>query len=127
MSDKVTYEYAVIRLVPKVEREEFLNIGVILMSKRKKYLDMKYQIDEPRIRAFAKDVDLADIRKYLEAWEDICAGAPKGGRIGQLELHERFRWLTAARSTIIQSSKVHPGRCDNPAAVLEDLFERYVL
>ena len=127
MPDKVIYEYAVIRLVPKVEREEFLNLGVILMSKRKKYLEMKYQIDEPRIRSFAKDVDLITIRKYLEAWEDICAGAPRGGRIGQLDLHERFRWLTAARSTIIQSSKVHPGRCGDLAEVLENLFERYVL
>lgn len=127
MPDKVTYEFAVIRLVPKVEREEFLNIGVILMSKRKRYLGIKYQIDEQRIQAFAKEVDLPMIQNYLHAWSLVCAGGPAGGPIGQLDLHERFRWLTAARSTMIQSSKVHPGRCLDPNQVLEDLFRRYIL
>jgi hypothetical protein len=126
MPNKATYEYAVIRLVPKVEREEFLNIGVILMSRQKKYLDIKYQVNDARIRAFDQTIDLDLVRKYLQAWASVCRGAPEGGQIGQLDLHERFRWLTAARSTIIQSSKVHPGRCEDPAAVLKALFERYV-
>lgn len=127
MPDKVSYEYAVIRLVPKVEREEFLNVGVMLMSKRKKFLGIKYRLDKARIKAFAKDIDLEMVLKYLKAWEMVGRGKPEGGRIGQLDLHERFRWLTASRSTIIQSSEVHTGICDDPAAVLEDLLERYVL
>ncbi len=127
MQNKVTYEFAVIRLVPKVEREEFLNIGVILFSKRKKYLGIKYQIDEQRITAFSQDVDIEMIRKYLEAWELVCHGGTKGGQIGALELASRFRWLVAARSTIIQSSKTHPGLCEDPEKVLNKLFQLYVL
>jgi hypothetical protein len=127
MQNKVTYEYAVIRLVPKVEREEFMNIGVILFSKRKKYLGIKYMVDKDKIRAFADEVDTDMIQKYLEAWELICEGEPNGGFIGTLELSLRFRWLVAARSTIIQSSKTHPGLCYDPQKVLEDLFNRYVV
>ena len=127
MPNRVTYEFAVIRLVPKVEREEFLNIGVILFSKRKKYLGMKYLIDKNRIHAFSKEVDTDLISSYLEAWESICQGVPNGGRIGQLEQASRFRWLIASRSTIIQSSKIHPGLCEDPEQVLEDLFQRFVL
>ena len=127
MQDRVTYEFAVIRLVPKVEREEFLNIGVILFSKRKKYLGIKYQIDQKRINSFSEEVDTDMIRKYLEAWKLICEGNPSGGFIGTLELSLRFRWLVAARSTIIQSSKTHPGLCHNPEKVLKELFQRYVL
>jgi hypothetical protein len=127
MQDKVTYEYAVIRLVPKVEREEFLNIGVILYSKRKKYLGIKYQIDEKRIRSFSEEVDIDMVSQYLAAWELVCKGGKEGGKIGELDLPTRFRWLVANRSTIIQSSKTHPGLCDKPEEVLEDLFKRYVL
>lgn len=127
MQNRVTYEYAVIRLVPKVEREEFLNVGVILFSKRKKYLGIKYKVDEERIKAFTEKIDVADIRAYLAAWELICKGAPEGGKIGTFDLPSRFRWLVAARSTIIQSSKTHPGLCTEPEKVLEDLFTRYVL
>lgn len=127
MQDKVTYEYAVIRLVPKVEREEFLNIGVILFSKRKKYLGIRFQINEKRITAFSPETDVDLIRKYVEAWEQICKGEPDGGAIGKFEISSRFRWLTAARSTIIQSSKTHPGLCHEPEEVLNELFERFVL
>lgn len=127
MQSRVTYEYAVIRLVPKVEREEFINIGVILFSKRKKYLGIKYKIDESKINAFSDDVDINMIHKYLEAWELICEGDPKGGFIGTLDISLRFRWLVAARSTIIQSSKTHPGICHAPEEVLEDIFNRFVI
>lgn len=122
-----TYEFAIIRLVPKVEREEFLNIGVILFCKQKNYLDIKYKIDEKRISSFSTKVDIHLISKYLEAWESICKGFPKGGSIGKLACSERFRWLVASRSTIIQSSKTHPGLCDKPEKVLEDIFNRCVL
>lgn len=127
MQDKVTYEFAVIRVVPKVEREEFLNVGVILFSKPKKYIGIKYQIDEKRIKAFSEEIDVDALNKYLEAWELVCQGDPKGGNIGKLALPARFRWLTASRSTIIQSSKTHPGLCYDPEKVLEDLFQLYVL
>jgi hypothetical protein len=127
MQDRVTYEFAVIRLVPIVEREEFLNIGVILFSKRKKYLGIKYEINEERINSFSSDVDTDMIRKYLESWEQICKGEPHGGAIGTFELSSRFRWLVASRSTIIQSSKTHPGLCHEPEKVLDQIFERYVL
>lgn len=127
MQNRVTYEFAVIRLVPKVEREEFLNIGVIVFSKKKKYLGIKYHIDEKKIASFSDEVDVNMIRKYLEAWELICRGEPNAGSIGQLELASRFRWLVASRSTIIQSSKTHPGLCSDPEKVLYDIFDRYVL
>lgn len=127
MQSKVTYEYAVVRLVPKVEREEFLNIGVILFSKRKRFLGIRYQIDEAKVKAFSKEVDVKMIHQYLKAWEAVCAGGRQGGKIGELDLASRFRWLVAARSTIIQSSPTHPGLCDDPEAILEKLFQRYVL
>lgn len=127
MPDRVTYEFAVIRVVPKVEREEFLNVGVILFSKRKKYLGIRYQINAERLTAFSSEIDLELIQRYLSAWELVCKGYPEGGRIGEMELASRFRWLTASRSTIIQSSKTHPGLCHEPEKVLEDLFELYVL
>jgi hypothetical protein len=127
MQDKVTYEFAVIRLVPKVEREEFLNIGVIVFSKRKKYLEMKYKIDEKRIGAFSPSVDMEQLRNYLEAWQRICKGGAEAGPIGQLDTAMRFRWLAAPKSTIIQCSQAHPGLCEAPEEVLEELFSAYVL
>lgn len=127
MQNKVTFEYAVVRLVPRVEREEFLNIGVILFSKRKKFLGIRYQIDEAKAKAFSKEVDVDMIQRYLKAWEAVCAGGRQGGKIGELDMASRFRWLVAARSTIIQSSPTHPGLCHDPEAVLERLYQRYVL
>lgn len=127
MQNKVTFEYAVVRLVPRVEREEFLNIGVILFSKRKKFLGIRYQIDEAKVSAFSKEVDVDMIQRYLKAWEAVCAGGRQGGKIGELDMASRFRWLVAARSTIIQSSPTHPGLCHDPEALLKRLYERYVL
>mgnify|MGYP001798272466 CR=1 FL=1 len=126
MQDKVTYEFAVIRVVPKVEREEFLNVGVILFSKSKRYLEMKYYLPEEKLRAFSPDLDIAALESYLKAWEEVCEGSPKGGAIGEFDTASRYRWLTATRSTIIQSSRTHPGLCGDPAEVLEKLFELYV-
>lgn len=127
MPDKITYEYAIIRIVPKVEREEFINIGVILYARRKKYLGMKYHLDKKRLTAFSEDIDIDKIEKYLKAWELVCQGGSIGGPIGALEQHVRFRWLTASRSSIIQSSATHPGLCEDPAKMLMAIFERYVL
>jgi len=127
MQDKCTFEYAIIRLMPMVEREEFFNIGVILFSKNKKFLGMKYHINQKRFEAFSKEMELEALNDYLKAWELICEGEPSGGTIGKLELSDRFRWLTATRSTIIQSSKTHPGLCHDPKEELEAIFEKYVL
>lgn len=127
MPDKEIFEFAIIRFVPKVEREEFLNVGVIVMSKRKNFLKMKYTIDALRLKAFSSDADINLIAEYLNAWNLVCAGGESGGQIGELEVHLRFRWLTASRSTIIQTSEVHPGICFDPEKTLDDIFQKYVL
>jgi hypothetical protein len=127
MQDKVTFEYAIIRLVPKVEREEFFNIGVILFSKRKKFLDIKFEINPNKLEAFASEIELERLANYLNAWKLICDGTAAAGKIGELEISDRFRWLAACRSTIIQSSKTHPGLCESPEKELQDIFEKYVL
>ena len=127
MQDKVTFEYAIIRLVPKVEREEFFNIGVILFSKRKKFLDIKFEINPNKLKAFSSEIELERLNNYLNAWKLICDGTAAGGKIGELEISDRFRWLVACRSTIIQSSKTHPGLCESPEKELQDIFEKYVL
>ena len=127
MQNRVTYEFAIIRLVPKVEREEFINIGVILFSKRKKYLDIKYTIDEKKITALSADIDIKLINQYLEAWSAICQGSPRGGTIGMQIQSFRFRWIVAPKNTIIQCSRAHPGLCEDPQKALEDIFDRYVL
>jgi len=127
MPGSEVYEFSIIRFVPKVEREEFLNVGVILFSKRKEFLGMKVHLDESRLKCFSEDIDIDMLKQYLNAWELVCQGGDKGGSIGSLEMHLRFRWLTATRSTIIQSSKVHPGMCKDPEQILERLFQRFVL
>ncbi len=127
MQDRSTFEYAIIRVVPKVEREEFFNVGVILFCKRKKFLDIKYQISKDKLNAFAPEIELELLNEYLNAWKLICDGDASGGLIGEFELSDRFRWLAACRSTIIQSSKTHPGLCFEPGKELEDIFKTYVL
>lgn len=127
MQDKVTFEYAIIRLVPKVEREEFFNIGVILFSKRKKYLDIKFHINPEKLKVMAPELELDSLNEYLNAWKLICDGKKSAGKIGELEISDRFRWLAACRSTIIQSSKTHSGLCGNPEQELESIFEEFVL
>ena len=127
MPDKLLYEYAVIRVVPKVERDEFFNVGVILMSKERDFLQMKTQVNETKLKALCPEVDADMINAYLDAWALVCEGRKGGGAIGALELRVRFRWLTANRSTIIQSSPVHPGYCDDPEQELEKLFNQLVL
>lgn len=127
MQNRFTYEFAIIRIVPKVEREEFFNVGVILFSKHKKYLNIKYHIDAQKLKTFTEKLDLDYLNNYLKAWDLICKGSPEGGVISKLDLPSRFRWLTASRSTIIQNSKIHPGLCDAPQKELDDLFIRFVL
>lgn len=126
MPNREVYEFAIIRIMPKVERGECINVGVIVFSKQKKYIGIKYVIDHERLKAFSKDIDTEEIKAYLEAWELISNGDQNGGLIAELDLPERFRWLTASKSTILQCSKVHPGLSSDPEAVLQDLFIKYV-
>ena len=95
MPDRFSYEFVIIRVVPKVEREEFMNVGVIVFSKPKRYLDMKYHLDIPRLQALSGEIDIELLKEHLEAWEAICAGAPQGGTIGEQDQPYRFRWLAA--------------------------------
>jgi len=127
MQDRYTFEYATIRIVPKVEREEFFNVGVILFCKWKKFIGIKYYINPEKLKAISPDVELDFLEDYLKAWELVCDGKAAGGKIGAMELSDRFRWLTACRSTIIQSSKTHPGLCEDPQLTLEEIFEKQVL
>lgn len=127
MQDKFVFKYAIIRIVPKVEREEFFNVGVILFCKRKKFLDIKYKIDEDKLKAFSSKIKLELFNDYLKAWKLVCEGNSLSGKIGQLELSERFGWLTASRSTIIQSSKTYSGLENDPNKALEEIFKNHVL
>ena len=122
MQGKQVFEYAVIRVLPKVEREEFINIGVILFSKRAKYIRMKYKLDEERLRVFSSELDVELLEETLQSFEKICNGDKAGGTIAQFDIPERFRWLTAVRSSCIQTSRPHPGFSDNLDSELEKLF-----
>lgn len=127
MPDKLSFEYAVIRIVPMVEREEFINIGVILYCPAKKYLSVLLDVNEKRLKTFSNNLDIDELQKYLQSFQRICNGEKNAGPVGKLSPAERFRWLTATRSTIVQLSKVHPGICADAAATLQKLFEQMVL
>lgn len=127
MPDKVQYEFAIIRVMPQVERGETINVGVVVFSKKLDYIGIKYQVDIERLSALSKDLDIEELHSYLKAWESIAKARPESGKIGTLVTAERFRWLTAAKSTILQCSEVHPGLSVSPERVLEKLFAKYVL
>lgn len=127
MQEKHLYEYAVIRVLPKVEREEFLNVGIILFSKKAKYIRMLYQINESRLKSFSDELDIHLIRSQLEAFAKISSGASDGGPIGKLDIPERFRWLTAVRSSCIQTSRPHPGFSSDLDGTLKKLFQELIL
>jgi len=126
MPEKHLFEYAVIRVVPCVEREEFLNVGVILYSSAQGFLQVRYALNEERIRVFSATLDMDELQGRLHAFECICAGRAQGGPIGQLAIAARFRWLTATRSTVVQTSAVHPGLCTDANQTLERLFDQLV-
>lgn len=127
MPPEKLYEYAIIRLVPKVERGEFLNVGVLLYCRDAAFLDLVYHVDPQRIQAFSPGgVDTVDLAAYLEAHRNICKGTSKSP-IASLPIQERFRWLAATRSTIVQTSKVHLGFSLDPKETLSCLFEQQVL
>jgi hypothetical protein len=124
--DHNTYDYAIIRGVPRVEREEFINAGVIVLCQAKEFLEARIELDEARLRAIDPTPDIESIRAHLATIPAICAGGDNAGPIGRLSRRERFHWLTAPRSTIIQASPVHTGRCNDPAALIERLLDQMV-
>ncbi|MGI4022635.1 MAG: DUF3037 domain-containing protein [Janthinobacterium lividum] len=127
MPEQHVFEYAVIRVVPRVEREEFLNIGVILYCSKQKLLQVRFGLNESKLQAFAADLDISELKKHIAAIEHICAGTKEAGPIGQLDIASRFRWLTATRSTVVQASKVHPGLCADAKETLCRLLAQLVL
>lgn len=127
MPEKHLFEYAVIRVVPCVEREEFINVGVILYCASQGFLKTLYHLPEERLRALNPELDLTELQERLQAFERICAGRSQGGPIGQLPVASRFRWLTATRSTVVQTSAVHPGLCTDPHETLQKLYIKLVL
>lgn len=127
MQDKHLYEYAVIRVLPRVEREEFLNVGIVLFCKKEKFIKVLYRLDEKRLKCLCEDFDIDEIRRNLESFEKICSGAKDGGPIAQLDVPSRFRWLTAVRSSVIQTSRPHPGISITLEDTVQRLFREMVL
>ena len=120
------FQYAIVRVLPHVERGECLNVGVILLCRTRRYLGARITLNEGRLAAFAPDLDPATIRPHLDAIERVAAGDPAAGPIARLSQPERFHWLVAPASTIIQASEVHSGLCNDPAAELDHLIATLV-
>jgi hypothetical protein len=127
MQESHLFEYAVIRIVPHVEREEFMNVGVILYCSKQKFLHSVFELNEARLKALCEKLDLEEVKEHIASFERICGGDPEAGPIGKLPIAERFRWLTATRSTVLQTSKVHPGLSADASKTLLHLHEQLVL
>lgn len=125
MQGKELFEYAVIRLVPRVEREEFINVGVVLYCRGQRFLQTRLSLDPRRCAVLQADMDVDDLSAYLTAFQQICDGS-SANAIAALPPAERFRWLTAKRSAVIQTSAVHPGLCTDAADMLERLYTQLV-
>jgi hypothetical protein len=127
MQEKHLYEYAVIRIVPRVEREEFINVGVIVYCRRPAFLEAAFMLTYDRLEAVFPAINLPEIEANLNVFEQIAAGNKSAGTIATLDMASRFRWLTAKRSTIVQTSAVHPGLCSDPVTTLHHLIKQQVL
>ncbi|MDT0677507.1 DUF3037 domain-containing protein [Autumnicola musiva] len=127
MPEKILYEYAVVRVVPNVEREEFINTGVILFSKKNNFLKVTCKINEEKLELFSNDTDVEQLKINLFAFEKVCKGTKDGGPIAKMDHASRFRWLTATRSASIQTSSPHSGLSDNLDKTLERLYAELVL
>jgi hypothetical protein len=126
VAPEVTYDYAIVRVVPRVERGERINVGVILSCVDEEFLDARIEVDTARLLAFDPSLDLDAIRASLATIPAVCAGGPDAGAIGAMPARDRFRWLVSPRSTVIQMSPVHTGRTHDPAAALDRLLETMV-
>ena len=120
------FDYAIVRVVPRVDREEFVNVGVILYCWPRRFLDARVKLDPARLAALAPRLDVAAIQAQLDLIPRICAGGEPAGALGALSQVERFQWLTSPRSTTIQVSPVHCGLCDDPERELNKLFKEMV-
>lgn len=127
MQDKHLYEYAIIRIVPKVEREEFVNTGVIVFCKKEQYIKVLYKIDKAKLQLYSDELDYDQLEQNLQAFVKIALGAKEGGPIAAFDVPSRFRWMTAVRSSVIQTSRPHPGMCSNLEEISERLFSELVL
>lgn len=126
MPDPCTYDYAVVRVVPRVERGEFVNVGAIVSSDAEGFLEARFALDESRLKALDPRIDLAAVHAALAAIAAVCAGGDGAGAIGRMALRERFHWLVAPRSTMIQTSAVHTGRCSDLESAIESVLDRLV-
>ena len=126
MPAPLSFDFAVIRIVPRVEREEFVNAGVIAFCIGRRWLGALVRLDDTRVKALWPETDLDLVRRHLQAIPKICAGDADAGPIARLSARERFHWLTAPRSTMIQISPVHSGLCAEPEAALRELFQQFV-
>jgi len=126
MPAPASFDYAILRVVPRVDREEFINAGVVVFCLEKKYLDARIVLNEERLRALWPQVDVGLVREHLDAIPRICSGDPQAGPIARLSQRERFHWLTSPRSTIIQPSPVHTGVCDSTESVLARLEKQFL-
>ncbi len=120
------FEYAILRVVPSVEREEFINVGVILSCKKQATLLCKVFLDEKKLMMLDEKADMGIIHSYLESFRQICEGHPNGSPIALQDATSRFRWLTALRSSVIQTSRPHSGLSNNLTETMAKLFEKYV-
>lgn len=127
MQEKNLYEYAIIRVVPRVEREEFLNVGIILFCKKAKFIKMLYTVNEAKLLMLSDDFDLEQFELNLASFQKVAEGGKAGGPIGEFDIPSRFRWLTATRSSAIQTSRPHCGFCDDLEQTIQRLFEELVL
>ena len=127
MPEKHLYEYAVIRVVPRVEREEFINAGVVVYCAAQNFLEAVVGLNEERFRSLSTELDIDEVQKRLTAFMQIASGVKEGGTIATLPIASRFRWLTATRSTIVQTSAVHPGLCIDAKETLMKLYEQMVV
>ena len=126
MPAQSSYDYALIRVVPRVERQEFVNVGVIVWCREHDVLEARIALNEARLCALDPDVDLDAVRRHLQSIELVCKGGPAAGPIGAMSKRERFDWLVAPRSTMIQTSAVHSGRSGDMVATLEHLLDKMV-
>jgi hypothetical protein len=126
MPARSSYDYAIVRVVPRVERAEFVNAGAILFCRTRRFLGARIELDRFRLLALAPWLDLIDVERHLAIIPLVCAGGAAAGPIGALPMPDRFHWLVSPRSAMIQTSPVHAGLCADPAAALEDLLERLV-
>jgi hypothetical protein len=124
--DNDVFEYAIVRVVPRVEREEFLNVGIILYCAAQEFLHTAFELNEGRLRAMHVSANISEIEAHLSMFELVCTGSVGAGSVGLLPMGERFRWLTAPRSTVVQTSPVHTGFCVNAQGTLEHLLATLV-